>query len=96
MKKKMTPYDQGKVAFQRKQLPKPLDDKLFIEYYNTLVPNEEGVKAMGMGRAIREAKQAALREWKQGWMDAKVEAENPEPVKKKTSKKKVSKKKSKK
>ena len=98
------PYEGGKAAFARGSRPNPTDDKKFMEYYSNLsAPSGEGSELQGTGRALREAKQEAMLEFKKGWVEAKVDAEKPEePVakkkttKKKTSKKKVSKKKSKK
>ena len=96
------PYEGGKAAFARGSRPNPTDDKKFMEYYSSLsAPSGEGSELQGTGRTLREAKQAAMLEFKKGWLEAKAEAEKPaKPVakkkttKKKTSKKKVSKKKS--
>lgn len=92
----------GKLAFARGKKQKPTDDKKFMEYYSNLGLQNDGLggeQMLGAGRAVRQAKQDAMLEWKKGWLEAKAEAEKPEePIakkktKKKTSKKKVSKKK---
>ena len=92
------PYEGGKAAFARGSRPNPTDDKKFMEYYSSLsAPSGEGSELQGTGRALREAKQAAMLEFKKGWLEAKAEAEKPaEPVAKKKTKKKTSKKVSKK
>jgi hypothetical protein len=97
---KYNPFSSGKAAFARGSRPNPTDDKKFMEYLSSLsMPSGEGSELQGAGRALREAKQSAMLEFKKGWLEARAEAEKPkEPVakkktKKKTSKKKVSKKK---
>jgi hypothetical protein len=90
-------YNRGAVAFAN-SMKKFSDDKIFMEYFAELKGDASGFSA------IRQAKQAAMEEWKRGYREAKEEAEKPvakkttkkKTTKKKTSKKKVSKKTSKK
>lgn len=92
MKKVANAYEKGRAAFWKGK-GKFSDDSLFMAHLAVLKVEGSG------GRAVREAKNAEIAEWKRGWKDAKVEADAPveeapkKKVAKKKSKKKVSKKK---